>query len=447
MNFKKIALSSVLTVAFTTTSFAAVSPEEAKKLGNELTPMGAIKAGNKDGSIPAWTGSLNASSKNMYASEKPLFVIDASNYEKYKANLSEGEIALFKTYPKTFKMPIYKSHRDVSFSQLIYDRSKWNASNTITVNGIDGLRKYTGGAPFPIPNNGAEAMWNARVIHPHPILEGQMDDIAVFASGSQSKRRQLQIGEYPYAYDSNPVGKVDEEISVYAAYVFVDMLEPKQQKGQMTIVHEPLDNITHSRNAWVYIPGTRRVRRAPTVGFDTPDGPGGLMTVDDNMGFNGAFERYEWKLLGKKEIYIPYNNYKFDSTDVKLKDLLTTFHPNPEYMRYEKHRVWVVEATLKANARHLYSKRRFYIDEDTLQVALIDSYDGRGGLWRVGMINAVYEPEVKGAITRAVIFHDLDKQAYIASRLVNETGKPDYKGKPKGANFYTPKKLRKLGKR
>lgn len=447
MNFKKIALSSVLAASFSVSSFAAVSPEEANKLGADLTPMGATKAGNADGSIPAWTGSLNASSNNPYAAEKPLFVIDASNKDKYKDNLSAGQLALLEAYPNTFKIPVYPSHRDVSYSQLVYDRTKWNATNTVTVNGIDGLRKYTGGAPFPIPQNGAEAMWNARVIHPHPILEGQMDDIAVFAGGNQSKRRQLQIGEYPYAYADNAIGKVDEEISVYAGYVFVDMLEPKKQKGQMTIVHEPLDNITHTRNAWVYIPGTRRVRRAPTVGFDTPDGPGGLMTVDDNMGFNGAFERYDWKLVGKKEIYIPYNNYKFDSSDVKLEDLLTINHPNPEFMRYEKHRVWVVEADLKSGARHLYSKRRFYIDEDTLQIALIDSYDGRGGLWRVGMINSIYEPEVEGAITRAVIFHDLDKQAYIASRLVNETGKPDYKGKPKGAKFYTPKKLRKLGKR
>ena len=37
---------------------AAVSPEEAAKLGTSLTPVGAEKAGNADGSIPAWTGGI-----------------------------------------------------------------------------------------------------------------------------------------------------------------------------------------------------------------------------------------------------------------------------------------------------------------------------------------------------------------------------------------------------
>jgi hypothetical protein len=167
--------------------------------------------------------------------------------------------------------------------------------------------------------------------------------------------------------------------------------EPARQKGQMTIVHEALDQVKNERKAWVYIPGARRVRRAPTVGYDTPDGPGGLVTVDDSLGFNGALDRFTWNLVGKKEVYIPYHAYKFDDPKVKYDTLLQKGHANPEYMRYELHRVWIVEADLKDGQRHVYKKRRFYIDEDSWQIVLLESYDGRGELWRVGVLNTLYD--------------------------------------------------------
>jgi hypothetical protein len=185
--------------------------------------------------------------------------------------------------------------------------------------------------------------------------------------------------------------------------------EPARQKGQMTIVHEALDQVKNERKAWVYIPGARRVRRAPTVGYDTPDGPGGLVTVDDSLGFNGALDRFTWNLVGKKEVYIPYHAYKFDDPKVKYDTLLQKGHANPEYMRYELHRVWIVEADLKDGQRHVYKKRRFYIDEDSWQIVLLESYDGRGELWRVGVLNTLYDYSLQGYVARAQMFHDLQR--------------------------------------
>lgn len=438
---------------------AKVSPDQAAQLnGDKFTPMGAEKAANADGSIPAWSGSMLGLPAGLkysgsgdvypdpYANEKPLFTINNGNMAQYQDHLSEGEKALFAKFPDTFVMHIYPSHRDGRYSELVEQRTAWNATHTELVNGLDGLQNYTGGAPFPFPQSAAEVMWNGRIIHPTPTMVGTMDDMAVYLNGTRQMRRQAYIGEFPFAYASNKIGKVNDDIGINAALVHVTIELPARSKGQMTVVHEALDQVQNERKAWVYIPGSRRVRRAPTVGYDTPDGPGGLVTVDDSLGFNGAMDRYNWELKGKKEIYIPYNAYKFDSPNVKYDTLLQAGHANPEYMRYELHRVWVVEAELKPGARHVYAKRRFYIDEDSWQIVLLESYDGRGELWRVGILNTLYDYAVEGFVARAQIFHDLQSGGYIAMRMVNETAPINFLAEPKGEDFYSPTNLRKMGK-
>jgi hypothetical protein len=190
------------------------------------------------------------------------------------------------------------------------------------------------------------------------------------------------------------------------------------------------------------------VRRAPTVGFDTPDGPGGLKTVDETQGFNGSMERFDWQLIGKQEIYIPYHNYKFDDPNASYTELLTKSHANPDYMRYELKRVWVVEGTLKEGQRHIYAKRRLYVDEDTAIAAITENYDGHGELWKVVFNNNIYEYHGQAYIRRVQMYHDLRAGAYIAERLVNDGSPMLYDVKPvKGPAYFTPSNIRKLGKR
>ena len=439
---------------------AKVSPDEAAKLGGaELNAMGGEKKGNADGSIPAWTGSMLGLPSGLtyagagsvvpdpYANEKPLFTITAANMAQYAGKLSEGQKAMLKKFPNTFKIPVYPTHRDGRFNKLVEDRTVWNAGNTEMVDGDNGLLNYTGGVPFPIAKSGAEAIMNGRTVHPHPTIVGVLDDVAVYLNDTRQMRRQGFVSEFPLSYTNRPVGKVDEEaFGINAGLVHVSVELPDRQKGQMTVVHEALNQLKYERKAWVYIPGSRRVRRAPTVGYDTPDGPGGLMTVDDALGFNGALDRYEWKLVGKKEVYIPYHNYKFDDPKAKYDELLKKGHANPDYMRYELHRVWVVEADLRPGARHTYAKRRFFLDEDSWHIVLVDSYDGRGELWRVGIMNTFYDYAVKGYIARAQVYHDLQSGAYIATRLVNETAPPNYQADPQGEAYFSPANLRKMGK-
>ena len=171
------------------------------------------------------------------------------------------------------------------------------------------------------------------------------------------------------------------------------------------------------------------------------------MTVDDQQGFNGAYEKYDWKLIGKKEIYIPYHNYKLDTPGVPYETLLHVGHPNPDYMRWELHRVWVVEATLKPGERHLYGKRVFYIDEDSLSVAAVDSYDNRDEIYRAGLLPSVYNYAVQGYVSRHNIYFDLQSGHYVTIRLINNTGTPKYVAKPKSSEYYTPSNLRRMGRR
>ncbi len=460
----KAAYKTVLTLALSAClvapAIAKVPADEAQQLKDgPLTPMGAERAANADGSIPAWTGAMLGVPKGLdypgtgspypdpYANEKPLFVITAENYQQYAGKLTEGQQAMFKQYPQTFRMPVYPSHRDGRYHKLAEDRAFFNAQNTQLVNGVDGLRNFNGGAPFPIPKDGAEALWNGRVNAPNFSMEGVMDDIAVFPDGSFSVRTLLTIADYPFASHEHAIGVVDEKISIYGGLVHLTTEAPVRDKGQMTIVHEPLDQVTYPRNAWIYLPGVRRVKQAPTVGYDTPDAPGGLMTVDDMLGFNGAMDRYDWTLIGKKEIYIPYHAYKFDNPKATYKDILTPYHASPDYMRYELHRVWVVEANLKKGSRHIYAKRRFYMDEDSWLMVSTENFDGRGELWRMSLINTLYDYAVQGYIQRTLMFHDLKAGAYIAIRMANEREPTKYNVPPRGEGYYTPANLRKMGTR
>lgn len=460
MNKKNKIISSLLSVCFLIPlAHAKVSSSEVSKLGRNLTPMGAEKKGNAAGTIPPWTGSMlgipvgldykgsGSVYPDPYGDEKPIFTITGKNYTQYKANLSEGQIELFKRYPDTFRMPIYQSHREGRYNQKIENRTKWNATNTVLVNGVDGMRNYTGALPFPIPKSGAEAIWNGRAAHLYGTMDALFDDVAVYPNNTKSIRRQRQFADYPYALNSNPIGITETKLGQNLATIHITVDIPSREKGKMTIVHEAMDQVHHSRNSWVYLPGSRRVRRAPTVGYDTPDGPGGLVTIDDTMGFNGAMDRYKWRLVGKKEIYIPYHNYKFDDPKAKFSKLLPPYHANPDYMRYELHRVWIVEANLRPGARHIYAKRRFYMDEDNWHISLLESYDGRGDIWRVAILNTVYDYYLKSFIPRAQIFHDVQSGAYVAIRLVNETRPTNYSVKPKGSKYYTPQNLRKMGTR
>ncbi|AZD86957.1 hypothetical protein C4K14_4135 [Pseudomonas chlororaphis subsp. aureofaciens] len=438
------------------TAQAKVSPEEAARLGQDLTPMGAERAGNADRSIPAWSGKWlglppqlkyegsGSPYPNPYAAEKPLFVITANNMQQYAANLTDGQQALLKRYPETFNIPVYASHRDFRFDQRLYDDIKKNALSAELINDGNDTHNAWAASPFPIPKSGSELMFNHTLAGRAYTEEANYQQSVVYSNKEQV---QEQYNYKIYSVWSSPEKNQENANGVLTNFL-ITTLEPIRKKGEITVGHEFINPTSSPRQAWQYSPGQRRVRRAPTVGYDSPTGAGGFRVYDEDRLFNGAPDRYNWTLVGKREIYIPYHNYQIDDPSVSREQILaTTGHINPQYMRYEKHRVWVLQADLKPSSRHIYAKRVLYLDEDTWAATLADNYDSRGQLWRTNMQTSVYAYEMQRYQARLGIYQDLIAGSYLVDRLLVDQ-KP---AKLNASNFvdddFTPGNLRKLGTR
>ncbi|WP_226501172.1 DUF1329 domain-containing protein [Pseudomonas sp. MWU16-30322] len=404
---------------------AAVPAAEADKLGKSLTPMGAEMAGNADGSIPAWkplpknAGTVDSKGflSDPFGSEKPLFTITAQNVEQYKDKLAPGQYAMFKRYPETFKIPVYPSHRGSTVPDSVFAAIKKNATTTNLVAGGNGLENFDTAVPFPIPKSGLEVIWNHITRYRGGSVTRLVTQATPQTNGSFSLvyfQDQFVFRDKMKDYDPANPGNI-------LFYFKQKVTAPARLAGTVLLVHETLDQVKEPRKAWVYATGQRRVRQAPQVSYD---GPGtaadGLRTSDNLDMYNGAPDRYDWKLEGKKEMYIASNSYKIDSPTLKYADIIKAGHINQDLTRYELRRVWHVVATLKPGQRHIYAKRDFYIDEDTWQAAVIDHYDGRGQLWRVAEAHAedYYDKQVPWYALEAL--YDLQSGRYLALGMKNE---------------------------
>lgn len=395
--------------------------------GDKLTCMGAERAGTESG-VAEYTGKWHKTWPGLkaehgydpgpYADEQPLFVITASNMSEYKDHLTEGQIGMFKKYPDSFKMKVYPSHRDFRFHDWVCDVVKHNAVNAKIVDDGLGVDAISGGHPFPFPKSGLEAIWNVNKPFRAWTELSTHDTADVYENGTiawgQSVFRTMNPGNHPDGKKLPTTIPVD-------GYFFVGTNLPARAKGEVAVGFQPNSYKGNATQAWQYNPGIRRVRKAPEVGFDYPVPPAGLRTVDDDYIFNGSPERYNWKLVGKKEIYIPYHTFKVNDPAVSYDELITPNTINPEYQRYELHRVWVIEAYLKDGVRHIYKKRRIYADEDSWLAYMSESYDNRDQLWRVNWVNYFYSQE-SGTFHRGVsLYHNLTSGAYEATYLVNES--------------------------
>jgi len=435
------------------TALAKISPEEAAHLGKDLSPIGAEKAANADGSIPAWNGGITAAPAGYepgmhhldpYATDEVLFTIDKSNIDKYKENLSPGQIALFEAYPDTFKMPIYKTRRSASYPQFVYDATKKFATTAELVEGGNGIKNTAIGIPFPIPKTGLEAIWNHLLRYRGQSIERFGGQAAPTASGSYN---YVGFDEQLLVKYSDPSATPAELQDSNILFKFKQQVtEPARLAGTALLVHETMDQILTPRQAWTYNSGQRRVRRAPNVAYDAPGtAADSLRTTDDFDMFNGSPNRYNWTLKGKQELYIPYNSYKLHSDKLTYDDILKPGHINPEHTRYEKHRVWVVEANLKDDTRHIYKKRVFYIDEDSWQVHVTDIYDNRDQLYRVAMAYGLNYYEVPTQWSTLEVYHDLNSRRYLAIGLDNQEKMYDF-SQSFNDNEFTSSALRRAGR-
>ncbi|MBA6233588.1 MULTISPECIES: DUF1329 domain-containing protein [unclassified Colwellia] len=455
-SLKKLTLASVAVslAIVSTATLAKVSPTEVAKLSKELTPIGAVRAGNKDGSIPSWSGGITSVPAGYtvgdhhidpFSTDKVKYTITAANVAEHKAMLTPGQVKLFETYPDTYKMNVYQSRRSASYPEHVYQASIDNAGRTELVEGGNGIENAAVGIPFPVPKDGLEAIWNHILRYRGESLSREGGQAAPTASGDYTYLGfddQLII---PYGVKGASAEKLKETNILFKFKQKVT--EPARLAGTALLVHETMNQIQTPRQAWTYNTGQRRVRRAPNVAYDTPGtASDGLRTTDDFDMFNGAPNRYNWTLKGKQELLIPYNDYRLHSDKLKYADILQPGHINPEHVRYEKHRVWVVEANLKSDTRHTYKKRVFFIDEDSWQIAVTDIYDNRDELYRVGVAHGLNYYEVPTQWSTLEVFHDLQSRRYIAMGLDNEAKMYDFSAELEDISF-TSSALRREGRR
>jgi hypothetical protein len=411
---------------------AKVTPDEAARLKSELTPLGGEKAANADGSIPAWEGGLTEAPPcfqpgkrycDPFPEDKPQFTITAQNVAQYQQKLSAGQLAMFKKYP-SYKMNVYATRRTAASPTHIYEATYQNALNASLGGNGESLQGAITGIPFPIPQTGHEPIWNHKVRYRGDSIRRWNNQFATTTAGGYNHVKIREDVLFPY----NKKGATPEGLNNVILYFLQIVTSPARLSGTITLVHETMDQVQEPRRAWQYNPGQRRLRRAPNVGYDNPGtAADGLRTNDQTDTFNGAMDRYTWKIVGKKEMYIPYNSYKLHSDQVKYKDIVTKNHINQELARYELHRVWVVEAAIKQGTSHIYARRTFYVDEDSWQIALVDVYDRRNQLWRWQEAHTAmaYDQPFLAPIGETI--YDMQSNRYLAQAFNNEDAENELK--------------------
>jgi hypothetical protein len=443
--YRKVGI--LLLAAFASQAQAKVDDIKAARLDQDLTPLGAERAGNAAGTIPAWTGGVQPPAgyevgmhhPDPYASDSVLYRIDQSNVAQYAALLPDGLRALVERHPD-FYLRVLPSRRSAANPQRIYDATRLNAVNAELIANGNGLKGASAGIPFPIPQDGMEVIWN-HVLHYKGDQTHFVNNQAVVINGNPTYiKRDRQIY---YVYNREGMTQADlDNTSLYYKY---RVTAPAKLSGTALVVQDPLDQVLAVRKAWRYSPADRRVRRLPSLAYDSlqPD-TSGLATADVVDSFNGAPDRYEWTLVAKREMLVPYNSYAVHQKGIPYDDIVGPRTLNPELLRYELHRVWVVDATLRKGFSHPYAKRRFYIDEDSWSILAVDLFDDKGELIGLQESHPISYYEVPMFNSTVETLYHLKDGNYFVDGLDNNEPMYDFDARVSPRDF-SPAALRRGG--
>lgn len=447
---------------------AAPTAEEAAQLGGKLTPLGAIKAGNKEGTIPEYSGGLctppagynparglaagGAPYINPFAGEKPQLKITADNLAQYADKVDEGTKELFRRFPKTYYLSVYPTHRTACFQSYVNENTVKKVMNPkiVVTDGVPALTGAHAQIPFPIPKDGVEAMWNTLVKPEPPYIQMDMLNYVVDSSGKLQDTSQQTIYNQNLYWD-NTLTAVPEDQPYWS--LISKAIAPASQVGTMQMRTQYLRPDLHGSPAWSYIPGQRRVRLAPEFSYDgVATQASGLMLYDEINGFDGKMDRFDFKLVGRKEMFVPYNVYDYIQGP---KSMHLPNHVDPEVLRWELHRVWMVEATLKPGERHVQKRKVFYIDEDSWNTMIYTGFDHANKPHHLYQLNSIQEYEHKSLRNSNFLIYDFSKGMYMtATKWMGEgilnNGANLYgtiKVKPYPANHFTPDALAGRGLR
>lgn len=453
MTYRRMLLASALTLAFVPLAQAKVPAAQADRLGKDLTWNGAETAGTGD--VPAYTGGITAPPAGVkfdpksqqppdpFPGDKPKYTITAANMAQYDATLTEGSKALLKRVP-TFKMNVYESRRSCTVPQFVQAATKNNALVAALTPDGEGVTGGIMGTPFPITNDAREMIWNHRLrFLPHKLYRA-------YATAPVQGNGSFNIIRYQDEAIINwtdPSKKKAEDLNNMQLMYLQNTVAPPRLAGNVILVQETLNGTIQPRKAWSYNPGSRRVRVAPDIAYDNPGfNTDGMSTADSFTGFNGALDRYTWSVVGKSVKIVPYNSYKMLNS--KYSDLIKPGNINPELTRYEPHRVWTIEAKLKAGQRHLYARRVIHLDEDTRAMTGAELYDGRGGLWRVQELHTVNFYQVPLCFSIAELVYDVQSSGrYLAGSMVSEEKPFNFEANELSEARFQPDALRTIGVR
>ena len=428
---------------------AKVDAVQAARLGADLTPLGAEKAGNASGSIPSWEGGITTPPAEYqpgmhhpdpFKADSPLFQVDAGNMGQYEQQLSEGHKALLKTYPG-YNLRVFPTRRSASVPQRIYDATRYNAQNAQMISGGNGVEGAASGIPFPIPQEGLEVVWNHIMRYRGDQFRYVTNQAAVLASGAYNLLKLEREIYFVYGREGVSLRDLDNTLFFYKYRV----VAPSKLAGNALVVQETLDQVLSIRKAWRFNRGERRVRRLPMLAYDSlqPD-TSGMATADVVDMYNGAPDRYQWELVGKREMLMPYNSYALHQKGIPYTDILQEKHVNPALLRHELHRVWVVEATLRTGFSHPYAKRRFYIDEDSWQILAVDLYIKNGELNGLQEAHSINYYDVPMFMSTLETIYDLKGGRYFVDGLDNNEPMYDFSAELRPRDF-TAQALRREG--
>ena len=428
---------------------AKVSTEEAARLGQDLTAFGAEQAATPDGRIPAYDGGLPRQGQVAgeypvhpeIEAEKPLFTISAANMAEYADQLTEGHKELLRRFPESYRMNVYKTHRTVSWPEHILEATQRNAVEASLI-GTDSVKNAVHGIPFPIPTGGAEVIWNHKTRWRGYSVRRYNNQLIVQPDGGYQISKLIEDVKFPYTnVDHNGTS------SDFLLYYLSEILSPPRNAGQLLLVHETADQSAEIRNAWLYNPGLRRVRRAPNVAYDNPyEGTDGNQFNDQVDMYNGALDRYRWKLVGKKGMYLPYNSYRIGSPRITYDKIVAAHHLNPELPRFELRRVWVVDSELREGTSHTFGRRTFYVEEDSWAINSVDCYDRRGVLYKFQEAHQVFTQNVQAVGGVPEVIYDFQSGRYFMTALANED-KPNDFSVSYDDKYFMPRSLRKKARR
>ena len=443
--FRKLGI--LLLAACASQAQARVENSEAVRLGQDLTPLGAERAGNAAGTIPAWTGGVQVPAAykvgmhhpDPFAADPVLYEVNNSNIGEYAELLPQGMKALIERHPD-FRMRVFPSRRSAANPQRIYDATRLNAVSAELIANGNGLKGASAGIPFPIPQNGMEVIWN-HVLHYKGDQTHFINNQAVVIGGNPAYIKRDR--DIYYVYNREGVTHADlDNTSLYYKY---RVTAPAKLSGTALAVQDPLDQVLSVRKAWRYSPADRRVRRLPSLAYDSlqPD-TSGLATADVVDSFNGAPDRYEWSLINKREMLVPYNSYAVHQKGIPYDEIVGPHTLNPDLLRYELHRVWVVDATLRKGFRHPYAKRRFYIDEDSWSILAVDLFDETGELIGLQESHPISYYEVPMFNSTVETLYHLKDDNYFVDGLDNNEPMYDFAAKLNPRDF-SPASLRRGG--